>query len=127
MTNEKDPQRRTQSLFKPENMERLQKPDGYAVIKGICGDTMEIYLTIQGDRVTRATFHTDGCNSSRACGSAAATLAQEKSIMDTLKLSPADVLALWGPLPQGNLHCAILAINTLHQAVADYLLKRNLG
>lgn len=115
------------SAYRPENMGRLETADGFAVIKGICGDTMEIYLQIDGGVAAKALFNTDGCQSSRACGSAAAALAQGKTIMDILRLSPADVLDKWGSLPQGNLHCAILSINTLHQAVADYLIKKNLG
>jgi nitrogen fixation NifU-like protein len=118
---------RPRSIYRPENMGRLEAADGYAVIKGICGDTMEIYLKIDAGVASKAFFNTDGCQSSRACGSAAASLAQGKTIMEILRLSPADVLDKWGSLPQGNLHCAILSINTLHQAVADYLIKKNLG
>jgi NifU-like protein involved in Fe-S cluster formation len=32
-----------------------------------------------------------------------------------------------GELPGGNVHCAILAVNTLHKALADYLLKTQTG
>lgn len=115
------------SLIRPENMGRLNDPDGSAWIKGLCGDTIEIYLIIEDDKVTKALFHTDGCNASRACGSAAASLALGKMLKDVLRLSPADILDLWADIPQGNVHCAILAISTLHKAVADYLLRTQLG
>ncbi len=115
------------SLICPENMGRLNDPDGSAWIKGLCGDTIEMYLIIEDDKVTKALFHTDGCNASRACGSAAASLALGKTLKDVLRLSPADILDLWADIPQGNVHCAILAISTLHKAVADYLLRTQLG
>ncbi len=115
------------SMPSPENMGRLNDPDGSAWINGLCGDTMEMYLTIEDDKITKAVFNTDGCNASRACGSAAAGLAEGKILMEALRLSPADILDLWSDIPQGNVHCAILAINTLHKAVADYLLRSNLG
>lgn len=111
-------------LITPENMGRMNDPDGSAWINGLCGDTMEMYLTVEDDTITKALFHTDGCQASRACGSAAAGLALGKTLKDVLHLSPADILDMWKDIPQGNVHCAILAINTLHKAVADYLLHR---
>lgn len=116
-----------QNLVSPHNMGRLNDPDGSAWIQGLCGDTMEMYLVIENDTIKNALFATDGCNASRACGSAAARLASGKSLKEVLRLSPADVLDVWTDIPQGNVHCAILAINTLHKAVADYLLRRQLG
>ena len=111
----------------PANMGRMNDPDGAAWTKGLCGDTMEMYLIVKGDDVVEVRFHTDGCAASRACGSTAARLAEGKTVSDVLRLAPADVLDAWADLPQGNIHCAILAIGTLHKAVADYLLRKQNG
>jgi nitrogen fixation NifU-like protein len=107
----------------PDNMRRMNDPDGSAFIKGQCGDTMEMYLVIAEERITEALFHTDGCGSSMACGSTAAKLARGRTIREALRISPAEVLDAWGDLPRGDVHCAILAVMTLHKAVADYLLR----
>ena len=111
----------------PDNMRRMNDPDGSAYIKGICGDSMEIYLVIEGDRVIESTFFTDGCSASRACGSAAARLAKDKTLKEVLRISPADVIDAWGEIPGGNVHCAILSVTTLHKALADYLLRSQKG
>ena len=111
----------------PANMRRMNDPDGSAWIKGLCGDSMEMYLLISKEIVTDASFFTDGCSASQACGSTAARLAVGKTLKETLRLSPADVLDAWANIPQGNVHCAILAINTLHKALADYLLRVQSG
>jgi len=108
-------------------MARLNDPDGAADVTGLCGDTMEMYLVIEGDRVTRATFHTDGCAASRACGSTAARLAQGRALKDVLRISPAEVIDACADIPQGNVHCAILAVGALHKALADYLLRTQRG
>ncbi len=113
------------SIPYPENMGRLNDPDGSAWIKGLCGDTIEIYLIIKDDKVTKAAFDTDGCNISRACGSAAANLAEGKMLKDVLRLSPADIIDMWVDIPQENIHCTILAISTLHKAVANYLQRKS--
>lgn len=110
-------------LIVPKNMGRMNDPDGSAVTKGICGDTMEIYITIEKDMITNALFYTDGCNASRMCGSVAAALAKGKSLKEVLNLSPANVIETWKDIPRGNVHCAILAVNTLHKALAEYLLQ----
>lgn len=105
-------------------MYRMNDPDGSAYIKGLCGDSMEMYLVIQDDFVKETSFFTDGCTVSIACGATVTMLAKGKRVMDVLRLSPADVLAVLPDLPEGNVHCAILAIMTLHKALADYLLSR---
>jgi nitrogen fixation NifU-like protein len=111
----------------PENMGRMNDPDGSAFIKGLCGDSMEMYLVIQDNIIKESKFFTDGCNASISCGSAAALLAKGKSLKEVLRLSPADVIDSWGEIPRGNVHCAILSIMTLHKAIADYLIRTEQG
>jgi nitrogen fixation protein NifU and related proteins len=110
-------------LITPDNMGRMNDPDGSAFIKGICGDSMEMYLVIKDNTVIDSKFHTDGYNSSRFCGSMAAKLAKGRSPKEVLRISPADILDSWGEIPEGNAHCAILAVSTLHKALADYLIR----
>lgn len=114
-------------LIEPESMKRMNDPDGAAFIKGICGDSMEMYIVVENDTVTEVSFFTDGCNSSRFCGATAARLAREKTLKEVLRLSPADVIDAWGEIPGGNVHCAILAVSTLHKAVADFLIRTENG
>ena len=109
-------------LITPDNMGRMNDPDGSAFIKGICGDSMEMYLIIKDNAVVESKFYTDGCNASRFCGATASRLAEGKSLKDVLRLSPADVIDAWGEIPGGNVHCAILAVSTLYKALAEYLL-----
>ena len=60
-------------------------------------------------------------------GSVIATeLVKNRSINDILKISPADIIHTLKKLPEENLHCAILAVNTLQKALADYLLRRQM-
>ena len=107
----------------PINMGRMNDPDGGAYIRGICGDTMEMYLIIKKDIIEEIKFYTDGCGVTLACGSAATVLAKGKNINEVLKLSPHDIIDDLGGLPRDGIHCAILTISTLHKAIADYLLK----
>lgn len=115
------------NLIKPDNMGRMNDPDGSAFIKGICGDSMEMYLVIEKEIIIETKFFTDGCNSSRLCGSTAARLAKGRSVKDLLRLSPAEVIDTLGEIPDLNIHCAILAVSTLHRALADYMIRTQNG
>ena len=57
----------------------LEDPDGFACLTGACGDTIEIYLKFEGNRVKEASFQTTGCGSSTVCGSFAAEMAIGKT------------------------------------------------
>jgi nitrogen fixation NifU-like protein len=105
----------------PKNLGVVKKANGFGIFKGICGDTMKVYLRIAGKRVREAKFETDGCAATIACGSAVTELARGKSVKQLLEISPAGLLEELGGLPPGHLHCAILAVDTLHCAVANYL------
>jgi nitrogen fixation NifU-like protein len=110
----------------PENMGRMNDPDGVAAVSGLCGDSIEIFLTVVDDRISDIRFATDGCGPTIACGVMATKLAKERTIKDAMKISPADIINGLDGLPERNLHCAILATMTLYKALADYLLRKEM-
>lgn len=105
----------------PRNVGAMQGADGFARVTGTCGDTMEIWIKVVNDIVRQATFNTDGCGPSITSGSMVTELARGKSIAETQKTAPSDVLDALGGLPQESEHCALLAINTLKAATREYL------
>jgi nitrogen fixation NifU-like protein len=105
----------------PRNMGRMESPDGAGRITGPCGDTMEIFLKIKEDRIINTMFMTDGCGTSIAAGSMTADLATGKEINEALTISEDVVLDALGGLPEDSKHCALLASNTLKEAIKDYL------
>lgn len=110
--------------MQPRNLGVIENPDGYAKIKGPCGDTMEMYLKMDDNCIKDAKFWTDGCGANIACGSAVTELAKGKNIKEVMKISPMDVLDFLDGLPEENIHCSILSVNTLHTALAIYFLLK---
>jgi nitrogen fixation NifU-like protein len=108
-------------FLNPRNLSEIPAPDGFGRITGPCGDTMEIRLKVRDDRIINASFWTDGCGPSIASGSVVTELAKGKSISEAKKITQQDVLDALGGLPEDNLHCALLAANTLKEAIKDYL------
>jgi nitrogen fixation NifU-like protein len=105
----------------PRNLGDMEDADGFAKVTGSCGDTMEIWLKVKGGTIANASFLTDGCGTSIASGSMVTELAKGKSVSEAQRLSQQDVLNALGGLPRESEHCALLAADTLKEAIRDYL------
>ncbi len=98
----------------------MENPDGYAMVTGPCGDTMEIFLRFENDRVREASFMTDGCGGSAVCGSFAAELAMGKTPDELIEVTGERILQVLGKFPKEDQHCCFLAANTLQEALKNY-------
>ena len=105
----------------PRNAGDDPYPDGYAIITGPCGDTMGMWLRVKGDVIDRITFWTNGCGPSIACGSMATEMTTGKRVAEALKITQGDIIDRLGGLPEESQHCALLAANTVKEAVRDYI------
>jgi nitrogen fixation NifU-like protein len=109
----------------PRNMGNLLDADGAGQITGLCGDTMQMWLKVKNGKIINAAFATDGCGTTRACGSIATEIVKGKEISQVLGITQELILEHLGGLPENDQHCALLAANTLNAAVKNYLaLKR---
>jgi nitrogen fixation NifU-like protein len=86
---------------------------------------MQIHLKVKDGKVTNVSFWTDGCGPSIASGSTVTELAKGKSVPEAQKITQQDILDALGGLPQESTHCALLAANTLREAIKDYLASKN--
>jgi len=107
----------------PRNQYAMDNPDGYARIKGPCGDTMEFFLRVQNGKIADASFLTDGCITSISSGSMAVELTVGKSLAEARAVSAENILNELGGLPEESQHCAVLASDTLRAAVGDYMIS----
>ena len=105
----------------PRNLGDMEDADGFAKVTGSCGDTMEMWLKVKNGTIANATFLTDGCGTTIASGSIVTEMAKEKSLGEARRISQQDVLNALGGLPEESEHCALLAANTLKEAIRDYL------
>ncbi len=105
----------------PTHFGFVEHPDASSRVKGSCGDTMKIDLTMGNNIVQNARFWTDGCGASIACGNMLMKMIQGKSTAFAAAITDTELIAMLDGLPQEHVHCAALAVNTLHKAVKDYL------
>jgi nitrogen fixation NifU-like protein len=109
----------------PRNFRKIENPDGYAKVKGPCGDTMEMFIKIKEETISECAFQTDGCGTTIACGSISTELAKDKSFTQALaSVGSGEILEKLGGLPEVDVHCAHLAAETLRRALADYLYQK---
>jgi nitrogen fixation NifU-like protein len=109
----------------PRNVGSIPNADGFACVTGPCGDTMEIWLSIRDGRIRYATFWTDGCGTTIAAGSMATEMVKGKGISKGFQITQDDILNGLGGLPEESAHCALLAANTLKEAIRDYIALKN--
>jgi len=109
----------------PKYMGEMESPQGHGKVTGICGDTVQIFLRIDNNRITDARFITDGCATTIAAGSMACELAMGKPFREAFKITKEVILEKLGGLPEESIHCALLSSNTLRAALTDYLTSRN--
>jgi len=115
----------------PRNMGEIKNPDGIGKVGNpVCGDVMYLYIKVERKNnklyIKDIKFLTFGCASAIASSSVITELAKGKSFDDVLKLSKDDVIKKLGELPPHKVHCSILAIDALNEAIYDYLSKHKL-
>ena len=101
----------------------IEDADGHAKITGRCGDTIEIFLKFDGERVSKASFITNGCASSAICASFAAELSIGKTPDEIIEITGERILEEIGKFPDEDKHCAFLASEALQEALNDYMIK----
>jgi nitrogen fixation NifU-like protein len=112
-------------FMKPENIGRIENPDSYVSVTGVCGDTIEIYLVVKDGKISDISFMTDGCGATITCASYVTRITKGKSLEKALQIKPDDVDEYFGGLPQEHKHCAKLAVITLAAAIEKYQSKSN--
>ncbi len=100
-------------------------PDGHACLTGKCGETIEIFLKFDGERVKEAAYQTNGCFSSRVCAALASHMAHGKTADEITEITAQSLLEQLGEFPKSEEHCAFLAAETLQEALHQYMLKES--
>ncbi len=108
----------------PQNVGRMARPDGCGMLVGGCGDLMEIYLQIEDEHIIQASFMTDGCGPTIACGSMLTQMITGVSLEAANRVTAQDLLTLLDGLPPEHVHCADLAVGTLKEALDMYQTER---
>ncbi len=111
----------------PRHMGKLEDANAVGEVGNVkCGDIMTMYLKIEDNIIKDAGFETFGCGSAIAASSMATEMIIGKTLEDALKVTNKDVVAALEGLPAHKIHCSVLAEESIHDAIANYV-KENEG
>lgn len=116
----------------PHNYGKIKNYDGLGKVGNmICGDEMWLYIKIaknkKGEKIIKdVKFETFGCVAAIATSSVVTDLVKGKTIEESLKVTKDDIVKVLGELPPIKLHCSVLAIDALSEAIYDYFKKNKI-
>ncbi len=114
----------TDHFRNPRNRGEIENPDGVGEAQNpVCGDTMRVFIKVESDHITDATFLTFGCSAAIASSSILTELIKGKSIEEVLKISNQVIEEALGGLPPTKAHATILAEKAIKAALEDYQKK----
>lgn len=108
-----------ESAFRSDRHEKLTHADGRGKKISDCGDSIEFFLMIEGNRIQSISYAHTGCLNTNACANAVIDLLDGKSLQEAWELDPQDVAEYLESLPENHFHCAELATGALYLALAD--------
>ncbi len=91
------------------------------VTNPVCGDSLRLFLRIEGERVAAASFLSSGCPATIGTSSAATELLAGATLAEAEALTRDDYAAAVGGLHPSKLHCSVLAAAAVRNALAGWL------
>jgi len=105
------------------NLGSIENPTIHGTYKGVCGDTIELYLLIEDKIIRDAKFQAIGCAGANTAGSAVTEMIKNLSVDEAEKIIEKDIIFHLGNVPAAKSDCISLACKTLETTLIQY--KKN--
>jgi nitrogen fixation NifU-like protein len=87
---------------------------------GPCGDTLELFLKVDGHLIHDAKFQAIGCEGAFICGSAITEMITGHTVEQAANIEKEQVIEYLEGLPEDKHDCACLAIKTLLKTLNEF-------
>jgi len=110
----------------PHNQGSIKNADAIGQVGNpSCGDVMKIYLKITSDKKSKKIikdikFETLGCAAAISVSSVLTDMVKGKTLKAALKVTKDQIVKNLGGLPPVKIHCSMLGVEALHQAIKKY-------
>ena len=105
----------------PRNVGKIKNPSGVGEVGNLrCGDIMRLYIKVAGEVIEDVKFETYGCAAAIATSSVITEMVKGKRIAEVLKMENGDIVRELGGLPPIKIHCSLLSVDALTEAIWDY-------
>ena len=85
---------------------------------------MKVFIKVKDNKITDIKFKTYGCVAAIASSDVMCELVKGKTIDQALKIKDKDIVKRLEKLPPVKLHCSVLGMNALRDAIKDYKKKQ---
>ncbi|MBI4779230.1 iron-sulfur cluster assembly scaffold protein [Candidatus Falkowbacteria bacterium] len=115
----------------PHNQGLIKNADAIGQVGNLsCGDIMKIYLKIsenkKGEEIIKdIKFETLGCAAAISVSSALTVMAKGKTLVEAMEITKDQIVKNLGGLPPVKVHCSMLGVEALHQAIEKYNKSHN--
>jgi len=108
----------------PRNVGEIRNPDGVGLVGDPdCGDYVKVFIRVEDNVLADVRFLCKGCPAAIALASAATELARGKNLDEAMEITDEDVLNDVGDVPEAKTHCSMLAVDALHDAITDHVMR----
>ncbi len=108
----------------PHNQGEIKNADAVGQAGNpVCGDVMKIYLKVEDNKIKDVKFETLGCAAAIAVSSALTDLVKNKTLEEALAVTKDKIVEDLGGLPPVKIHCSMLGVEALHEAIKKYQTK----
>ena len=98
------------------DMGSLEDADQVSEHTGQCGDTMKVYLKMNGDIIEDAKIQVLGCPGAIASAMVAMEMIKGMTIEEARKITDRDIFRRLIEIPDQKQHCIRLSVKTMNQA-----------
>ena len=109
----------------PKNVGEIFDPDGIGTVgNASCGDIMQMFIKMNGDKIVDAKFKTFGCGAAIATSSILTERIKGATLEEAMKISEETSKEVLSQLPKEKVPCFTLATDALKLAIEEYRCKR---
>ncbi len=120
-------------FMNPRNILRDEKEfkyDGKGMTGNVkCGDEMIVFISVdkEQNRILDCKWQTYGCASAIASTSVLSEMVKGMDLDTAYKLTPKEIAAELGGLPDNKIHCSVLGDKALRMAIDNYYVQNDMA